>query len=61
MIKQVSHTVQDAGAAGLGLALAVAYQLHAPAARAPEVAVTRAPARRTTAPRTRRRTAAARG
>lgn len=38
MIKQVSHTVTDTGAAGLGLALGVAYALHAPAARAPEVA-----------------------
>ncbi|MEV6513187.1 MULTISPECIES: hypothetical protein [unclassified Streptomyces] len=38
MIKQVSHTVTDTGAAGLGLALGVAYELHAPAARAPEVA-----------------------
>ncbi|MFJ5308338.1 hypothetical protein [Streptomyces sp. NPDC088350] len=38
MIKQVSHTVADTGAAGLGLALGVAYELHAPAARAPEVA-----------------------
>ncbi|MGW0837009.1 hypothetical protein [Streptomyces prunicolor] len=37
MIKQVSHTVTDTGAAGLGLALGVAYELHAPAARAPEV------------------------
>ncbi|MFJ9634135.1 hypothetical protein ACIQPR_06390 [Streptomyces sp. NPDC091280] len=36
MIKQVSHTVTDTGAAGLGLALGVAYELHAPAARAPE-------------------------
>ncbi|MFJ6897871.1 hypothetical protein [Streptomyces hokutonensis] len=40
MIKQVSHTVTDTGAAGLGLALGVAYELHAPAARAPEVAPT---------------------
>jgi hypothetical protein len=38
MIKQVSHTVTDTGAAGLGLALGVAYELHAPVARAPEVA-----------------------
>jgi hypothetical protein len=38
MIKQVSHTVTDTGAAGLGLALGVAYELHAPATRAPEVA-----------------------
>ena len=38
MIKQVSHTATDTGAAGLGLALGVAYELHAPAARAPELA-----------------------
>jgi hypothetical protein len=38
MIKQVSHTVTDTGAAGLGLALGVAYELHAPLTRAPEVA-----------------------
>ncbi|MDV7215134.1 hypothetical protein [Streptomyces prunicolor] len=38
MIKQVSHTVTDTGAAGLGLALGVAYELHAPEVRAPEVA-----------------------
>ncbi|MCX4812664.1 hypothetical protein OG601_18895 [Streptomyces sp. NBC_01239] len=38
MIKQVSHTVTDTGAAGLGLALGVAYELHAPRVRAPEVA-----------------------
>jgi hypothetical protein len=38
MIKQVSHTVTDTGAAGLGLALGVSYELHAPAVRAPEVA-----------------------
>jgi len=38
MIKQVSHTVTDTGAAGLGLALGVAYELHAPVTRAPEVA-----------------------
>ncbi|MDQ0684693.1 hypothetical protein QFZ66_004735 [Streptomyces sp. B4I13] len=40
MIKQVSHTVTGCGAADLGLALDVAYELHAPTAstRAPEVA-----------------------
>jgi adenine/guanine phosphoribosyltransferase-like PRPP-binding protein len=41
MIKQVSHSVADASdAAGFALALAVAYELHAPTApvRAPEVA-----------------------
>lgn len=41
MIKQVSHSVAGASdAAGFALALAVAYELHAPTApvRAPEVA-----------------------
>lgn len=40
-IKQVSHTVTGFGAADLGLALDVAYELHPPVAptRAPEVAV----------------------
>jgi hypothetical protein len=39
MIKQVSHTVTGYGAGDLGLALDVAYGLHAQAAaRAPEVA-----------------------
>ncbi|GAB7109365.1 hypothetical protein JCM4814A_76790 [Streptomyces phaeofaciens JCM 4814] len=40
MIKQVSHSVTGVGAADLGLALGVAYELHAPvtSARAPEVA-----------------------
>ncbi|MFI5798424.1 hypothetical protein [Streptomyces sp. NPDC051677] len=39
-IKQVSHTVTGFGAADLGLALDVAYELHPPVAptRAPEVA-----------------------
>jgi hypothetical protein len=38
MIKQVSHTVVGTDPAGLTLALAVAYELHAPTTRAPEVA-----------------------
>ncbi|WP_432139570.1 MULTISPECIES: hypothetical protein [unclassified Streptomyces] len=41
MIKQVPHPATGAGAAGLALALGVAYELHPPAAdggRAPEVA-----------------------
>ncbi|MFF4254014.1 hypothetical protein ACFY1L_22695 [Streptomyces sp. NPDC001663] len=38
MIKQVSHTVAGIDPAGLALALEVAYELHAPAARAPELA-----------------------
>ncbi|WP_330305564.1 MULTISPECIES: hypothetical protein [unclassified Streptomyces] len=39
MITRVSHTVSDSGPAGFTLALEVAHELHAPAARAPEVAV----------------------
>ncbi|MEU6259009.1 hypothetical protein [Streptomyces sp. NPDC047043] len=38
MIKQVSHTVAGTDPAGLALALEVAYELHAPATRAPELA-----------------------
>lgn len=46
MIQQVSHPVAGSGPADLGLALEVAYALHAPAARrAPEVAQATAPAR----------------
>jgi hypothetical protein len=68
MIKQVAHDVPAAdglagvGPSGLGLALAVAAELHPPVTRAPEVApaATRATApRRTsmaTVARTRRRT-----
>ncbi|WP_037678740.1 hypothetical protein [Streptomyces griseus] len=59
MIKQVSHPVTGVGAADLGLALGVAYALHAPAGRAPEVASRTAKAHRATA-RGRRR-APARG
>ncbi|WP_329292192.1 hypothetical protein [Streptomyces pseudovenezuelae] len=56
MIKQVSHTVAGTDPAGFALALDVAYALHAPAPRAPEVAST-APARRGAgAARGRRRT-----
>lgn len=39
MIKQVSHTVTGTDPAGSTLALEVAYELHAPRTRAPEVAV----------------------
>ncbi|MFF4354192.1 hypothetical protein [Streptomyces sp. NPDC001530] len=39
MIKRVSHTVTDSNPAGFSLALEVACELHAPATRAPEVAV----------------------
>ncbi|MFF4506483.1 hypothetical protein [Streptomyces sp. NPDC001401] len=38
MIKQVSHTGAGTDPAGLALALDVAYELHAPTTRAPEVA-----------------------
>ncbi|MFI6441852.1 hypothetical protein [Streptomyces sp. NPDC050759] len=38
MIKQVSHTVAGTDAAGFALALEVAYALHPPVTRAPEVA-----------------------
>ncbi|MFF7391476.1 hypothetical protein ACFZAE_23900 [Streptomyces scabiei] len=57
MITQVSHAVASAGdPAGLGLALAVAAELHPAVTRAPEVAALHAPARRSTAARPRRRT-----
>ncbi|MFF3330209.1 hypothetical protein ACFYWX_11705 [Streptomyces sp. NPDC002888] len=59
MIKQVSHTVTGVGAADLGLALGVAYALHAPVSRAPEVAVVaRTSAGRRATARSRRRTTA---
>ncbi|MCX5049179.1 MULTISPECIES: hypothetical protein [unclassified Streptomyces] len=58
MIKQVSHTVAGIDPAGLALALDVAYALHAPVTRAPELVAT-APAQmmglRTTAARPHRR------
>ncbi|GAB2869657.1 hypothetical protein GCM10027074_41630 [Streptomyces deserti] len=57
MIKQVAHALPGADPAGLALALAVAAELHAPPARAPEVAAARSSRRA----RTRRRTATARG
>ncbi|MFF7950376.1 hypothetical protein [Streptomyces griseorubiginosus] len=40
MIQQVSHTVSGADPAGFALALDVAYALHPPLPRAPEVAAT---------------------
>ncbi|WP_151483064.1 hypothetical protein [Streptomyces albicerus] len=43
MIKNVSHTVAGADPAGFALAVEVAYALHAPAPRAPEVAAAAAP------------------
>ncbi|MEU0389431.1 hypothetical protein [Streptomyces chartreusis] len=56
MIQQVPHTVPGADPAGFALALAVASELHAPAAaRAPEVATAGArPARRAAAARRRK-------
>jgi hypothetical protein len=58
MIKQVPHTVTGTDPAGFTLALEVAYALHAPPARAAEVApvATRPTARRKAAARARRRT-----
>ncbi|WP_030941544.1 hypothetical protein [Streptomyces sp. NRRL S-646] len=38
MFQQVSHTAAGTDPAGLALALEVAYELHAPTTRAPEVA-----------------------
>jgi hypothetical protein len=40
MTKQVSHTVAGTDPAGFALALEVAYELHPPVTRAPEVAST---------------------
>ncbi|MER8006151.1 hypothetical protein [Streptomyces sp. NPDC094149] len=56
MIKQVSHPGAGTDPAAFTLALEVAYELHAPAARAPEVAPALVAGRRATAARTRRRT-----
>ncbi|MGW0418091.1 hypothetical protein [Streptomyces sp. NPDC003015] len=56
MIKQVSHTVAGTDPAGFALALEVAYALHAPALRAPEVASTAVARRGVSAARSRRRT-----
>jgi hypothetical protein len=66
MIKQVSHTVTGTDPAGFALAVEVAYELHAPANRAPEVAAvapvaTRPTARRTAAARARARRRTVRG
>ncbi|MFH8661219.1 hypothetical protein [Streptomyces afghaniensis] len=62
MIQQVPHTVPGADPAGFALALAVAYELHAPAtaSRAVEVAPAEdRPARRTAARQAAARRAAA--
>ena len=58
MIKQVSHTVAGTDPAGFALALDVAYALHAPVPRAPEVAATAGARRGASAARSRRRSAA---
>ncbi|GGS08281.1 hypothetical protein GCM10010269_54310 [Streptomyces humidus] len=57
MIQQVSHPVTGAGAAGLALALDVAYELHRPTepARAPEVPAPQLMGLRTTTARPHRR------
>lgn len=55
MIKQVSHTVAGADPAGFALALDVAYALHAPVPRAPEVAAGTVARRGASAARARRR------
>jgi hypothetical protein len=49
MIKQVSHTVAGTDPAGFTLALEVAYALHAPEVRAPEVATGHGTGRRAAA------------
>ncbi|MFF5966826.1 hypothetical protein ACFY64_24465 [Streptomyces collinus] len=46
MIQQMVHTEPGGDPAGVGLALAVARELHPPAGRAPEVAPTAATATR---------------
>ncbi|MFI8167841.1 hypothetical protein ACIGAN_15945 [Streptomyces sp. NPDC085931] len=59
MIQQVAHTEPGGDPAKVGLALAVAYALHAPAGRAPEVPIT--PARHPVRPASARRRATIRG
>ena len=49
MIKQVPHTVAGIDPAGFALALAVAYELHEPVPRAPEVGLAHGTGRRATA------------
>ncbi|MFD8304163.1 hypothetical protein ACFV29_17715 [Streptomyces sp. NPDC059690] len=56
MIKQVCHPGAGTAPTAFTLALEVAYELHAPAGRAPEVAPAVVAGRRTTSARTRRRT-----
>ncbi|MGX1561408.1 hypothetical protein [Streptomyces sp. NPDC055506] len=60
MIQQIAHTESGGDPAGVGLALSVAYELHAPTSRAPEVAAATAKAaRRAGRAAARRRTARA--
>jgi hypothetical protein len=56
MTEQVSHTVAGTDPAGFALALEVAYELHPPVTRAPEVASTAGARRGVSAARGRRRT-----
>ncbi|MFF5372115.1 hypothetical protein [Streptomyces sp. NPDC013187] len=60
MIQQMVHTEPGGDPAGVGLALAVARELHAPAGRAPEVAPTAATATRAASRPARARRRAAR-
>jgi hypothetical protein len=55
MITRVSHIIADSDPAGFTLALEVAYELHAPATRVPEVAVPQLMGLRTSAARAHRR------
>lgn len=58
MIQQVSHPVAGTDPAGFALALEVAYELHPPLARAPEVAPVTVARRGVSAARSRRRSPA---
>ncbi|MGX1475701.1 UNVERIFIED_CONTAM: hypothetical protein RKD50_004509 [Streptomyces canus] len=58
MIKQVSHPVAGTDPAGFTLALEVAYELHPPVTRAPEVASVAVARRGVSAARNRRRSPA---
>ncbi|MDQ0761857.1 hypothetical protein [Streptomyces canus] len=58
MIKQVSHPAAGTGPAGFTLALEVAYELHPPVTRAPEVASVTVARRGVSTARSRRRSPA---
>ncbi|MBW8817813.1 MULTISPECIES: hypothetical protein [unclassified Streptomyces] len=58
MIQQVSHPVAGSGPAAFALALDVAYELHPPVTRAPEVASVAVARRGVSAARSRRRSPA---